>query len=75
MRTKMLKCPGCFDNNAIRLSHFRWRDWPYRLVGIRSYRCMLCYQRFRAWGKPPATVELEHHRKHPDRSHRPRKVA
>lgn len=61
MAKTRLKCPGCFDGDSIRPSHLRWRDWLFRLIGMRSYRCMLCYQRFRAWGKPPAQVERVHH--------------
>jgi len=75
MKNKTLRCPGCFDESSVRRSHLRVTDWPFRLIGLRNYRCMLCYQRFRAWGKPPATVEPEHHRRHSDRKYRPRKIA
>ncbi|MGC2638861.1 MAG: hypothetical protein WA294_16880 [Acidobacteriaceae bacterium] len=75
MTKKILRCPSCFDGSEVRRSHLRVRDWPFRLFGMRTYRCMLCYQRFRAWGPPPPTVNPEHHRKHPDRKYHPRKIA
>ncbi|HTV16670.1 MAG TPA: hypothetical protein VME68_18260 [Acidobacteriaceae bacterium] len=51
MTTKVLKCPGCFENDSLRRSHKRWRDVPFWLVGMRAYRCLTCYKRFHTWRK------------------------
>jgi hypothetical protein len=51
MATKHLKCPGCFEDDSLRLSHHRWRDIPFRLIGMRTYRCLSCYKRFHTWKK------------------------
>ena len=64
MTKKSLKCPSCFDGESVRRSHFRIRDVPFRLIGMHTYRCLLCYRRFRAWGRPPAETTAEHGPKH-----------
>jgi hypothetical protein len=51
MTVKMLKCPGCFEGDSLRRSHNRWRDIPFRLLGMRTYRCLMCYRRFHTWKK------------------------
>jgi C4-type Zn-finger protein len=48
---KTLKCPGCFEGDSLRRSHGRLRDIPFRLVGMRTYRCLTCYRRFHTWKK------------------------
>lgn len=52
MDRKTLRCPSCFDVDAIRRSHSRLRDVPLRLIGMRAYRCLQCYRRFYAWKHP-----------------------
>ena len=59
MITKMLKCPGCFDGDSLRRSHKRWRDVPFRLIGMRTYRCLTCYKRFHTWRKAAEPAEPE----------------
>lgn len=49
MTTKLLKCPGCFDRDSLRRSHVRLMDLPFRLIGMRTYRCLTCYRRFHTW--------------------------
>ena len=75
MTKKALICPGCFDGESVRPSHFRVRDVPFMLVGLRTYRCLLCYRRFRAWGRPPDHVTDEHVGKKNVGEERPRKLA
>lgn len=49
---KTLRCPICPDGNSLRRSHGRWYDFPYRLLGMRAYRCLMCNKRFYAWRHP-----------------------
>ena len=49
MTSKALICPGCSDHDSLRRSHLRLTDIPFRLIGMRSYRCLNCYKRFHAW--------------------------
>ena len=60
MRRKYLTCPECQDDEAVRPSHLRLRDLPFLAIGLRSYRCLLCYRRFRGWGRL-----AEHNADHP----------
>jgi hypothetical protein len=49
---RALQCPGCFAGDTLRRSRGRWGDIPFRLIGMRPYRCSLCYRRFYAWKHP-----------------------
>jgi hypothetical protein len=51
---KMLRCPACHDGSGLRRSRPRWHDFPYRLVGMKAYRCLMCDARFYAWKHPSA---------------------
>jgi hypothetical protein len=49
---KMLRCPACHDGSGLRRSRPRWHDVPYRLAGMKAYRCLMCDARFYAWKNP-----------------------
>jgi hypothetical protein len=38
-------CPTC-HTESLHHSHRPLRDWFFRILGLRSVRCICCYQRF-----------------------------
>jgi len=46
MKRTGLRCPQCRDGGDVRRSRFRWKDVFWRCMGMRPYRCLLCYRRF-----------------------------
>lgn len=48
MALRTLRCPGC-KVQSIRPSRTRLDDLPFRLVGMRAYRCLVCDRRFHTW--------------------------
>jgi len=54
MKNKSIKCPACYDAEEVHRSHLRLRDLPFLLIGMRAYRCLLCYHRFHTWKRAPA---------------------
>ena len=49
MASQALTCPECHDGEGLRRSRPRWYDLPFRLIGMRAYRCLMCDRRFHAW--------------------------
>jgi hypothetical protein len=59
MTSQGVKCPTCYDWEAVHRSHLKLRDLPFLLVGMRAYRCLLCYRRFHTWKRPPSRVRVK----------------
>jgi transposase-like protein len=54
-----LTCPSCYEQTALRKSHFRWTDIFHLLFLRHPYRCQSCHHRFYSHRslptKPPAS--------------------
>jgi hypothetical protein len=46
MAEARLTCPSCFEEKALRKSHFRAIDSIQRLFRRQPYRCLTCNRRF-----------------------------
>jgi hypothetical protein len=42
-----VRCPFCIESDWVRPSLLRWYDLLPWVVGIKPYRCMQCFRRFR----------------------------
>ncbi len=58
MTTWYIKCPACHEAEVIHRSHLRLRDIPFLLIGMRPYRCLLCYRRFHTWKRAGRRVHV-----------------
>jgi hypothetical protein len=56
METRRVSCPGCYEREEVHRSHLKFWDVPFLLIGMRPYRCLLCYRRFYTWKRGPARV-------------------
>ena len=59
MANKEIRCPTCHEWELVHRSNQRLWDLPFLLIGMRAWRCSLCYQRFHTWKRPRC-----HHRFH-----------
>lgn len=75
MAKRLLTCPECRDDDAVHPSHLRLWDVPFLLIGMRTYRCLICYRRFRAWGRLAEREPAGPIGKKSVRHQRPRRVA
>jgi hypothetical protein len=55
-----MTCPGCRSGTCKRSRREGSRDFLFRLIGLRPWRCCACERRFFAWSVAPRYLQYAH---------------